>query len=59
MVITSTTKIVIKHNTTAEQLVKALSTIPGNATINLVKTKYYDQRDPGESYIEATWSEIK
>ena len=59
MVITSTTKISIKYNTTVEELISALEEIPRNATLNVVKTKYYDQRDPGESYIEATWSEIK
>lgn len=59
MVITSTTKIDIKYNTSAAELIQALETIPGNATVKVVKTKYYDQRDPGETYIEATWSEIK
>ena len=55
MIITSSARIDIKTNTTAGELIEALKTVPENATLSVTKEKYYDQRDPGSTYITATW----
>lgn len=58
MIKTTSVRIDIKYNTTASELVRMLSSVPADATLSVTKEKYYDQRDPGSTYITVTWKEI-
>lgn len=53
--VSSNARVVVKTNTTVEELIKTLSTLPKDAKVSIFKTKYYDQRDPGEEGLSLTW----
>lgn len=57
MRVSMTARLDIKFNTTAGEAVAFFSKIPPTAKISVSKTKYYDQRDSGETYITASWTE--
>lgn len=58
MIKTNSVRIDIKYDTTAEDVLGALKNVPKHATVSVTKEKYYDQRDPGNTYITLTWREI-
>jgi hypothetical protein len=57
MKVEMSTRLDIKHNTTAGELGAFFSSLPPDARVTVTKTKYYDQRDPGETYITVRWTE--
>lgn len=57
MKVTMCTKIIIKYNQTAGELAEVLARFPAGARLSITKEKYYDQRDPGQTYITVTWDE--
>ena len=59
MKVTSSTKLIITSIMTAGELSRVLARFPENARISVTKEKYYDQRDPGQTYITVTWTEEK
>lgn len=59
MKVTSSTKLIITTNMTAGELSRVLGRFPADAKISVTKEKYYDQRDPGQTYITVVWSEEK
>jgi hypothetical protein len=57
MIVTSTSRVDIKYGMKAGELARILAGFPADATISVTKEKYYDQRDPGSTYITVTWKE--
>lgn len=57
MKVSMSTKIDIRHDSTAGELARFFASLPAGAKISVTKEKYYDQRDPGSTYITATWSQ--
>lgn len=59
MKVEMSTQINITYATTAGELARHLLTLPPGARLSVTKEKYYDQRDPGSTYITVTWTEVR
>lgn len=58
MIKSSSVRVDIRHTTTAQELARALASIPANATVSVTKTKNHGPREPSESYLTFKWKEI-
>lgn len=59
MRLTMSTKLTVRYDMKAADFAAFFNAVPANARISIDKSKYYDQRDPGETTITATWTEDK
>lgn len=57
MRVTLSSKIVLNYSMKAGELAKILAGFPADASVSITKEKYYDQRDPGSTYMTITWTE--
>lgn len=57
MIKSSSVRVDINYNTTAAELVRAISMVPAEATISVTKTKDYGPYDRGETYLTLSWTE--
>lgn len=58
MILTMSTKLTVRSNMKASDFAEFFNAIPEDARISINKSQYYDQRDPGETSITATWTQV-